>query len=136
MNIRLIDGKGQGPFPKRMEPAFSLAFFRKCEDGAVILNADGRIGFMNDPARDTLGLKDISDVVQRHWTELWSAPDREQISTAFQRALQGDAVRLVGVSSVKGPVDMLMAPIINQDSVVESIFAVIVATGQTPRISG
>ncbi len=123
-------------FPTKMEPTFSLSFFRKCEDGAVILNANGRVGFMNEAAREVLGLNSIADAVLLHWSELWPDAASSKMAEAVTRALEGDAVRLAGLPSAIGPVDMLFAPVINQETVVESIFAVMFPSGQSPRISG
>ena len=137
-HIRLVvqNGLGEAGMPTRMEPTFSLAFFRRCKDGAVILNANGRVGFMNEPARRFLGLADISDVVQRHWSELWPREAEAKMAVAVERVLSGDAVRLASLPSPSGPLDLLGTPVINKDGVVESIFAVLFPAGTTPRISG
>ena len=137
-HIRLLvhDGLGEAGMPTRMEPTFSLAFFRQCKDGAVILNVNGRVGFMNEPARELLGLIDVSDVVQRHWSELWPHEASEKMTLAIERVLNGDAVRLAGLPSPSGPLDMLGSPVMNKDGVVESIFTVLFPAGSTPRISG
>ena len=136
MKIQPFGQADEESFPTRMEPTFSLAFLRKCKDGAVILNADGRVGFLNDPALEALGLESVGDVVQRQWTNLWPETAHEKMSAALDRVLNGDAVRLAGIPSEVGNLDMLFAPVINQDSQVESVFAVMFPSGSSPRISG
>lgn len=127
---------GEGSVPTRMEPTFSLAFFRRCEDGAILLNDKGRVGFMNEPARIALGLSDISDAVQRHWSELWPEEAADKMSAAVERVLRGEAVRLANVPSASGPLDMLGTPVVNAEGRVESVFAILFPAGGTPRISG
>ncbi|MXQ06484.1 PAS domain-containing protein [Alphaproteobacteria bacterium GH1-50] len=127
---------GEGNMPTKLEPTFSLAFFRRCLDGAVILNSDGRVGFINDAACSSLGLKGLGDVVQRRWTELWPEEAEEPLTEGMRRVLSGDAVRLAGLQAKSGKFDMLMSPIMNKDGQVESLLAVLFPSGAEPRISG
>ena len=122
--------------PTQLEPTFSLAFFRRCVDGAVILNSDGRVGFINDAACAALGLGSLGDAVQRRWTDFWSEEAAEALNVGIERVLSGDAVRLAGLKAPGGKHDMLMSPIINADGRVESLLAVLFPSGTEPRISG
>ena len=136
MRVQGLEQTDEAAFPTQMEPAFSLAFLRKCKDGAVILNPDGRVGFMNDAAQAALGLESIGDAVLMHWSELWPAEVGEKMSEAITRTLRGEAVRLAGLPAANGLFDMLTSPVINADGRVESIFAVLFPSGTNPRISG
>ena len=121
--------------PTRLEPTFSLAFFRSCEDGAVILNANGRVGFINEAARRALGVGSLSEVVQRHWSELWPEEAEEMMRLAFDRVLDGEAIRLAGIDAPGGHLDMMASPVVNAEGTVESVFAVLFPSGSLPRIS-
>ena len=136
MQILPEAGSGEAGVPTRMEPTFSLAFFRKCKDGAVILNVEGRIGFINEPACAALGVASLGEVVQRTFADLWPDDVSENIRAAIERVLAGDAVRLANLPSQSGPLDMLGSPVMNKDGEVESVFAVLFPSGESPRISG
>ena len=122
--------------PTQLEPTFSLAFFRRCVDGAVILNADGRVGFINNAACAAVGLSSLGDAVQRRWTDFWSNEAADALNAGIERVLSGDAVRLSGLEAPGGKHDMLMSPIVNAEGHVESLLAVLFLSGTEPRISG
>ena len=109
-------------------PAFTLAFLRTCPDCVELINAAGRLTFMNENGRRAMEIEGFDRLRGTAWLDLWPAESRPLAENAMERALAGEAVRLTAARpTVRGAHkvwEITVSPVTNRDGVVESIFSV------------
>ena len=99
----------------REKDAFNLAALEASPDCLKVVNADGRIEYLNGNGVCLLELDDCAAVLGEKWETLWPASEHPTIHTAIATALAGEAVNFTATGpSAKGTPkvwDVSVAPV-------------------------
>ena len=99
----------------RDSEAFSRLVLESSPDCVQILDAEGRLAFMNRNGQRLMGLDDIEALRGGLWEQLWPDAERGRVRDAVERGLRGDMSRFTASSSTAGGSprwwDVIVAPV-------------------------
>jgi PAS domain-containing protein len=135
-DLTVVDSDDESaPIPPQMTPKFSLAYLREISDGAILLNLEGRISFLNSAAVRTLSLREKESASGKSWWEVFPDDMEGLLRDALARTVQGEAIRFtttLGDADTSGKRwDVLTSPVVNQEGEVESVFTAIMPAGRS-----
>ena len=115
--------------PNAVSPAFSLAYLRRSVDPVVLVTTEGRITFLNEPARIFLGIKSVEAAQGRDIWEYWEDAAGEGVQTVVLSGAGGVPQML----PVACPVSddgvqrhaLVASPVVDADGRIESVFLAI-----------
>ena len=96
--------------------AFSSSVLNSSPDCVKILDAEGRLQFMNDNGICAMEIDDFSKFKNNYWWDLWEQKNQPLIKDAVTKALRGERVQFQSMSNTaKGTPkwwDVIVAPIL------------------------
>lgn len=112
----------------RRSEQFSQGIIQSSHDCLMVLDAEGRIVFLNPASKALLGISDFRSLLNRYWAELWSGAQREKAVSALKSAMGGELTQYQGSFAAPGGVmkhwDVLVTPMTDDENRVERILVV------------
>ncbi|WP_121357705.1 PAS domain-containing sensor histidine kinase [Flavisolibacter nicotianae] len=100
--------------------AFNRTILENSPDCIKILNAEGRLQFINVNGQEHLELDDFAQVASKCWWELWDVKNEEKVKAAIQKAMNGEKAQFQGAAlTAKGTLkwwDVVVSPVIEQNN--------------------
>jgi PAS domain S-box-containing protein len=86
--------QGQSPHAFGMLPVDTLAsFLDQSADCVKLLDAEGKVRYMNPNGICAMEIDDFADVAGRNWIDLWPADMKAPILSAYEKAAAGETAR-------------------------------------------
>ncbi len=100
--------------------AFNRSVLESSPDCVKVLDAEGRLQFMNVNGLCTMEIDDFSDFKNKPWSELWGEENKHLINEAIDKALAGNIASFQAFCpTAKGTPkwwDVMVSPVISPDS--------------------
>jgi len=107
---------------------FSRTIFESSPDCLQVMDATGRIEFMNFNGLCQMEIDNFSSVKQKEWWTLWGSENETLVKNAIDKASTGELVKFIAFCpSAKGTPkwwDVLVAPVGKQGEIIEQIVSV------------
>lgn len=107
---------------------FSERLLASFEGGVIVLDLEGRVRFVNDSARQTIGIDGSAKLDNVSWTDFWAETDQDEARKALEGALAGSSCRFQAQNpTVTGPQkcwDVTVTPILSKESIPEALLCI------------
>ena len=125
-----ITARKQAEVALRASEQFNRTVLESSPDCVKVLNAEGRLVFMNQNGQCLMEIDDFAALRGQPWWQLWPEAERAQVRAAVEKGLRGEVARFVapGLTCKGNPRcwDVIVAPVVpaGGEGVVTSLISV------------